>query len=70
MNLDFKGKTVVITGGASGIGASIRIEFTVAGAITSAQEMEKLCSLAVSSFGSISPYFSHQTRQNLFVVSK
>jgi hypothetical protein len=32
--------------------------------------MEKLCSLAVSSFGSISPYFSHQTRQNLFVVSK
>jgi 3-oxoacyl-[acyl-carrier protein] reductase len=32
MKIDFKGKTVIITGGASGIGASISTEFAAAGA--------------------------------------
>jgi 3-oxoacyl-[acyl-carrier protein] reductase len=89
MKLDFKGKTVIVTGGSCGIGSAISIEFAAAGAnviidhlpvesdvkglkqveavmkkngwsyksfagdITSIVEMEKLCSFAVSSFGSV-----------------
>jgi len=89
MNLDFNGKTVIITGGTSGIGASISAKFAAAGAnvvmnylpiksdiegleklkilmeknnwkyksfagdITSESEMENLCSLAISNYGSL-----------------
>jgi len=89
MKLDFTGRTVIVTGGSCGIGASISIEFAAAGAnvivdylpiksdikglkrveavmkkngwsyksfagdITSAVEMKKLCSFAISNFGSV-----------------
>jgi 3-oxoacyl-[acyl-carrier protein] reductase len=89
MNLDFTGKTAIVTGGSCGIGACIGIKFAAAGAnvvidylpiesdikglkqvegimkkngwsyktfagdITSAVEMEELCSFAASNFGSV-----------------
>jgi len=89
MKFDFTNKTVIVTGGSGGIGASISKEFAAAGAnvvvdylpiksdieslksieavmekrgwsyrafagdITSPVDMENLCSMAVSNFGSI-----------------